>query len=118
MPCLLPKNLTITRPTTRSQSNLAYPKPDDLNEQHIHLEDLEETNEKEINNNTTINELQTQLAQIQLQLISLQKKQSPVPPMPHLTPPQHYWSNSLDDDTKDEKSPIIQPFFGDPQDFD
>ena len=38
--------------------------------------------------------------------------------MSHPTPPQCYWSNSLDDNTKDKKSPIIQPFFGDPQDFD
>jgi len=51
-----------------------YPEPDDLNEQPIHLEDLKETNEKEIDNNTTINKLQTQLAQIQLQLTLLQKK--------------------------------------------
>ena len=107
----------MTRSTTCSQSNLAYPEPDDLNKQPIHLEDLEETNEKEIDN-TTINKLQTQLTQIQLQLTSLQKKQSPAPPMPHPTPPQCYWSNSLNDDTKDKKSPTIQPFFGDPQDFD
>ena len=107
----------MTCPTIHTQSIHQIPEIDDLNE---NLKITPERDpDQEDNTDTKVSRLQAQLTQIQLELAILKQKESTNnTPKPTSSAQNYHSITSLDNTIKHEKSPTIQPFYGNPKDFD